>query len=130
MAWYAGGKKIVIPASVAREAQLYRTREDVHGGFFTLLIKDDDARIGASELYAEYQNWAVREGISEKYRLGLRGFGIEARRRGFDPKKSSSMMYKVRIAEGPPTEPHRPLSDLAAFDDSHTPDVMSFLRSH
>lgn len=59
----ADGCRLVLPASVQQATADYQARENWLGNFLSeRCTLDPDARVGASELYTEYRDWAASTG--------------------------------------------------------------------
>ena len=83
-----------IPECVKVATQEYREESDVLAGFVVeSCIEHPKATIKASELYNEYKNWAVEQGMREKETLTSTAFGCRMRDRYQKDRRGGVVYY-------------------------------------
>lgn len=83
------------PESVKASVREFQIKNDVLGLFISeALIKDQNASIAASALYAAYKRWALDSGFPQKDIMTSTSFGTKIKERIARDKAKGSMVYK------------------------------------
>ncbi|WP_149111540.1 phage/plasmid primase, P4 family [Limnoglobus roseus] len=104
--FYAAGRRVTPPEEVMNAVAEYRRDEDLIGQFFAERVRPTAApSLAGAEFYAAFQDWLRKQGYAERYLIGPKKFGREAKRK-FDVKKCSRQRYAVRVLSDSECECH------------------------